>query len=172
MYILRLTLGRFFDCTDKEMNLISGVPAGLARREALVLDDKSGGSFVTVPEYPVGSSEVSSQRSARDRTISSLARRRNGKQHRASCRVSACDIQARWRARSGADAAIPACQLREFNRARRAGEKPGRSGSAIHSRSEVHDPAMLRSQAGTMDRTFGQRNDCLGTAFSTLTITS
>ena len=53
---------RFFDCTDKNMNLSLGVPFGLQGRKALVLDDAQGGSFVDIGEYPAGKSEISSQR--------------------------------------------------------------------------------------------------------------
>ena len=56
--------GFFIDCTDKGSVLGQTVPLGLARKEALILDEKNP-RFVSIPDYAPGSSAISSQREVR-----------------------------------------------------------------------------------------------------------
>jgi hypothetical protein len=54
----------FLDCTEKGSDPAQPVPLGLAGREALVLDEAAP-RFVSIPEYPGGSSTISSHREVR-----------------------------------------------------------------------------------------------------------
>jgi tetratricopeptide (TPR) repeat protein len=53
--------GFFLDCTDKGSDLAQATPFGLAGKEALILD-ATHPRFVTMPDYPDGSSSVHSRR--------------------------------------------------------------------------------------------------------------
>jgi hypothetical protein len=56
--------GFFLDCTDKGSDLAQATPLGLAGKEALILDADHP-HFVTMPEYPEGSSTIQSHRELR-----------------------------------------------------------------------------------------------------------
>ena len=50
VFVSSLGKGTFIDCTDKDSPLACGVPAGLAKKEALVLDEKNP-RLLTIPDY-------------------------------------------------------------------------------------------------------------------------
>jgi hypothetical protein len=56
--------GFFIDCTDKGSDLGQAVPLGLAGKEALILDAVNP-RFVTIPDYPEGSSLLQVRREVR-----------------------------------------------------------------------------------------------------------
>lgn len=55
---------RFFDCTDKDLNIVELVPESLTGRRALLLDGEQP-RFVTVPEIPREPCQVRLQRTAK-----------------------------------------------------------------------------------------------------------
>ena len=61
VFVPSLRGGAFIDCTDKNSDLARGVPVGLAGKDALILDDAEP-RLATIPDYPAGSSTVSSTR--------------------------------------------------------------------------------------------------------------
>jgi len=64
VYLPAFENGFFIDCTDKGSDLAQAAPLGLAGKEALILDADHP-RFVTIPDYPDGSSTVQSRRQVR-----------------------------------------------------------------------------------------------------------
>ncbi|MDB6066806.1 MAG: hypothetical protein JWR26_3014 [Pedosphaera sp.] len=64
VYLPAYKNGFFIDCTDKGSDLSQAVPLGLAGKEALILD-AANPRFVTIPDYPAGSSTLNLRREVR-----------------------------------------------------------------------------------------------------------
>jgi len=62
VYVPSLKGGTYIDCTDKDSNIGSGTPLGLAKKDVLLLDDKDP-RLATIPDYRPDSNDVVATRS-------------------------------------------------------------------------------------------------------------
>ena len=61
LYLPLYQTGLYLDCTDKSSDVFEPVPLGLGGKQALILDEETSG-FGLIPDYPPGSSTISSIR--------------------------------------------------------------------------------------------------------------